>query len=75
MSKAGPEAGDGGRVCERLWPARAVVPAVPRKTPLPPPPRGSVLDALESLESRRRKASGKAQPKGRRGDLDLGSIP
>lgn len=50
-------------------------PIVPRKGALPPPPRGSVLDALETLESRRRKAPAKAQPKGRRGDLDLGSIP
>jgi hypothetical protein len=47
---------------------------VPRKT-VPSAPRGSVVDALESLESRRRKPQGKAQPKQRRGDLDLGSIP
>jgi hypothetical protein len=51
------------------------VPAAPRKTPLPPPPRGSVLDALESLESRRKKAPPAKAPKGRRGDLDLTSIP
>ena len=35
----------------------------------------SVQDALETLESRRRKPQGKAQPRKRRGDLDLGSIP
>jgi hypothetical protein len=34
-----------------------------------------VQDALETLESRRRKSQAKAQPKPRRGDLDLGSIP
>lgn len=47
---------------------------MPRKA-LPPPPRGSVLDALETLEARRKKAQAKPQPKTRRGDLDLRSIP
>jgi len=39
----------------------------------PPAPRGSVVDALDALE-RRRKPAGKATAKPRRGDLDLGSI-
>lgn len=37
-------------------------------------PRGSVQDALEALEGRRRKRASKASPTKRRGDLDLDSI-
>jgi hypothetical protein len=48
---------------------------MPRPKGMPAkPPRGSVLDALDALESRRRKPGKPAAAKGRRGDLDLGSI-
>ncbi|HUR25535.1 MAG TPA: hypothetical protein VM327_05930 [Candidatus Thermoplasmatota archaeon] len=40
----------------------------------PKAPKGSVQDALDSLERRRRKPAATA-PKARRGDLDLDSIP
>lgn len=51
----------------------AVLKGMPRPKGMPPkPPRGSILDTLDSAE-RRRKAPAKPA-KGRRGDLDLGSI-
>jgi hypothetical protein len=40
----------------------------------PRAPKGSVQDALESLESRRRRKA-PAGAKAKRGDLDLDSIP
>lgn len=46
---------------------------MPRPKGAPPKaPKGSVQDALESLERRRRKP---APAKAKRGDLDLDSIP
>jgi hypothetical protein len=51
------------------------VPAKAKPAPRPPSKVAGVADALELLESRRRRASApKAKPAGRRGDLDLDGI-
>jgi hypothetical protein len=63
---------DGGR---REW--TAVLKGMPRpKGSAPRAPKGSVQDALESLEARRkRKPVAAPMTKGKRDDLDLDSIP
>lgn len=49
---------------------------VPTKVPPAKPPSkvAGVVDAIESLERRRRSSTASAKPAGRRGDLDLNGI-
>ena len=50
------------------------MPAASKPAPKPPSKVAGVVDAIESLERRRRASSSGAKPTGRRGDLDLNGI-